>query len=357
MFSVQCAHRVATEETQPGMNESVSAQPVDEPGLPRLELPETEIDLGELRVGELIYRDIEILNTGTADLILTKTVSDCFCTEVLRSDEIIKPGDVGIIEISFAAKYIVGPTNKILRVFSNDPEQPSIDITLKANIKKWFTFLSMSDAQGFYVYIESYQGIPQSKSLVFRCLDGESCDVELVVKTLPFLTVEILPVSTQGCLFVDDDEIVETKPTDQILKLTVSKNAPVKKYSGIIRLGFDKEGQKKVDLRVNGIIKRNVELSNNVFSFGQVPQHLTNPVVKSLDVFHVQNNKFRIVDASTDLDGITVEFDRDKKPFHQVKVKYNGGLEPGKYAGRLFINVEEREEYVVQGIFNINVIP
>ena len=73
--------------------------------------------------------------------------------------------------------------------------------------------------------------------------------------------------------------------------------------------------------------------------------------------FHVQNNKFRIVNASTDLTGFTVEFDPDAKPVHQVKIIYRGGLEPGKYAGRFFITIEEREEFVLNGIFNITVLP
>ncbi|MBX7242722.1 MAG: DUF1573 domain-containing protein [Bacteroidia bacterium] len=73
---------------------------------------------GEVPVGDSIYREFAVKNTGNAPLIFTNVVPDCECTISYFTDGEIQPGESGIITAGFRVKE-KGKIRHILTILSN----------------------------------------------------------------------------------------------------------------------------------------------------------------------------------------------------------------------------------------------
>jgi len=101
---------------------------------PRAVVPFTTYAFGDIYKGETISQIFVIRNEGNADLLIKDFVGACGC-EVLGVDRVIAPGKEGSarIEISTASQP-GGELFKMAMLHTNDPQRPTITLTLKANL-------------------------------------------------------------------------------------------------------------------------------------------------------------------------------------------------------------------------------
>lgn len=77
-------------------------------------------DFGKVKMGDSLYRDFYIKNTGTAPLIITNVVSSCECTVAYFSADAIPPNELGVIQSGFRVKE-EGKIHHTLTVLTNVP--------------------------------------------------------------------------------------------------------------------------------------------------------------------------------------------------------------------------------------------
>ncbi len=97
---------------------------------PRIELSEYSWHLGTYPQYTFVYHELEIYNTGTADLIINDIVSSCACA-VLDMDEYplsIPPGGSHTVNISFDTINYVDEVYKYINIMSNDPTNSSLTV-------------------------------------------------------------------------------------------------------------------------------------------------------------------------------------------------------------------------------------
>ena len=75
---------------------------------------------GQVTIGDSVYHEFAVKNTGTAPLIFTNIVPDCECTVAYFTEAEIQPGESGIIAAGFRMKE-EGKIRHILTVLSNTP--------------------------------------------------------------------------------------------------------------------------------------------------------------------------------------------------------------------------------------------
>jgi Protein of unknown function (DUF1573) len=101
---------------------------------PRAVLPFTTYAFGDIYKGETISQIFVVRNEGNADLLIKDFVGACGC-EVLGVDRLIAPGKEGSARIEInTASQPGGELFKIALLHTNDPERPTITLTLKANL-------------------------------------------------------------------------------------------------------------------------------------------------------------------------------------------------------------------------------
>lgn len=89
-----------------------------------------------------------IKNSGTDTLKIVNVQPTCGCTYAPLTKNILAPGESTDLVITLSISNFEGPISKIVRIFSNDPKNSTIDLELKANIQREI-FVSPSNIVSF----------------------------------------------------------------------------------------------------------------------------------------------------------------------------------------------------------------
>ncbi len=103
-------------------------------GKPVIFAAEPEFDFGKVKQGESVEHIYKIKNTGDKELILEKATSSCGCTTSVLSTGSIPPGGEGEVKAVFNTRGRKGISSKRITVFSNDPDNPKFNLTIKGEI-------------------------------------------------------------------------------------------------------------------------------------------------------------------------------------------------------------------------------
>jgi hypothetical protein len=99
-------------------------------GGPRVSMPKTVHDFGEVFEDKELNHTFEIQNTGDAVLEIKKIDSDCTCTTE-EADRRIPPGGTGRVKLTIAPFSVLREFTKNTTLFLNDPERPQVVLSLK----------------------------------------------------------------------------------------------------------------------------------------------------------------------------------------------------------------------------------
>lgn len=114
---------------------SVAAAPVL--AGPKAVITPAEIDLGVILENNLIERYIEIENAGDGVLVLEDIKTSCGCTAAAVEGVVeLTAGESQKVAITFNSKNMDGDVKKQVTVTTNDEEQPTQTIMLKANVHR-----------------------------------------------------------------------------------------------------------------------------------------------------------------------------------------------------------------------------
>ncbi len=141
---------------------SVRAQPA----APRVEIRETEIDLGKLTRVDPASARFAIRNAGQQDLRILSADPSCGCT-VVDFDDAIAPGKQGYIEATLDLSTVRGALLSQIHVKTDDPTRPELTLTLRAEVVGSVLILPVED-----VYMRNRVGrLPVAKRLLRRTAD------------------------------------------------------------------------------------------------------------------------------------------------------------------------------------------
>jgi hypothetical protein len=104
---------------------------------PKLEIEGgTTHDWGTISFKESpLKADIKLKNVGTEPLSLNDPKPSCGCTTAPLENKELKPGESTVMHVTLNA-YTAGPVTKSITITSNDPNNSSVVMYLKANIER-----------------------------------------------------------------------------------------------------------------------------------------------------------------------------------------------------------------------------
>ncbi len=102
---------------------------------PDIRFDETSHDFGVHGPGVELKCSFTFQNNGNADLIINKVKSSCGCTAAIASADIIAPGKSGKIDVTYKPGTMQGTFEKHVTVLSNDPDNPSMVLAIKASVE------------------------------------------------------------------------------------------------------------------------------------------------------------------------------------------------------------------------------
>jgi hypothetical protein len=102
---------------------------------PNIRVTPSSYDFGDMPK-ETVSHTFLVENTGSSQLIITQVSTSCGCTTAEVDSETIEPGQSTEMLVTFDPNLMDSEGNvfRIVYIKSNDPEQPEIEVEIRANV-------------------------------------------------------------------------------------------------------------------------------------------------------------------------------------------------------------------------------
>ena len=101
---------------------------------PKITFAKKTHDFGTLKQGEVAKAEFEFTNTGKDKLKIRATKANCGCTVSKPDEATLKAGESSKVIVTFNSANRRGRQQKTVTVFSNDPTNPTQQLTIKADV-------------------------------------------------------------------------------------------------------------------------------------------------------------------------------------------------------------------------------
>lgn len=103
---------------------------------PKLTLLENTFDFGDIKQGDKVTHVFVLTNTGSDLLKIEKIIPSCGCTAAMPEKTELKPGESTNLTVTFNSTGKRGKQAKLVRINTNDTEDPQTIITFRGNVFK-----------------------------------------------------------------------------------------------------------------------------------------------------------------------------------------------------------------------------
>jgi len=156
---------------------------------PKIQFDKTVYDFGATSFVDSVTGTFTFQNTGTGDLKMGKPQPSCGCTVASVKPDVLKQGEKGelVFKVNIGAAH--GQIEKHITVTSNDPQTPSISLSIKANVKQ---VVEVSPAQVPVGGIRP--GMTTNVTVTVRRTDGQKLVINNTQPSSKQLQVRVEPV-------------------------------------------------------------------------------------------------------------------------------------------------------------------
>lgn len=216
------------------------------------------VDVGKVPVGEELEARFEIRNDGSAPLEITQVRPACGCT-VAEYDEVIAPGETGIVRATVDTTSILGPNAKGVTVFTNDAGNPRIQLTVKSDVRP---FLSVDPGYARFTSFVRHER-DQTASQLLSAPDFQDLEVVGVESPQPWIEVEFREAG-------EDERTDEAAGRQWRIDVTLAEDAPMGPVADHVLVRTNHPDQETVEIPVSGFVRPVVAVTPSDVDFGRV---------------------------------------------------------------------------------------
>jgi hypothetical protein len=309
---------------------------VAQSGGPRAAIAEPIVDVGQVVRGDEISATFEIANRGAAPLEITEVRPACGCT-VADYDKTIAPGATGRIQATVDTENILGPNSKGITVFTNDPQNPRLQLTVKSNVKP-FLYLDPGYAR-FSQFVQS--GGAQTISQTLWAEDYEDLKIVAVESGSPHIEVAYREAR-------EGERDTAGVGRQWRIDVTLAGNSPLGPLSDRVVVTTNHPRQRVTDIPVSAFVRPMVSVTPPAIDFGPIEVGSDQQWGVLVRNFGDTPLELGAVEA---MDGVTVDVEKVDDEGRQWKlvVTPTRNLPRGAFTGqvRVATNLPEMGEIVV----------
>ena len=101
---------------------------------PKLNIQDRIFDFGKMPQGAKKQTEFILTNNGLTKLNIRDVKSNCACAAAVLENYDIEPGKSTLLRVQFDSKNRRGNQIKTITIFSNDPQDPTQLVSIKANV-------------------------------------------------------------------------------------------------------------------------------------------------------------------------------------------------------------------------------
>jgi hypothetical protein len=336
---------------------------------PRIEVDQPEHDFGDIEIGRNARCSFAIRNTGRAPLEIGKVTLTCQCL-IVEHDRTIAPGEIGAVRVLMNAGERSGHVLRHLKVFSNDPENPALQLTIRARV---FRPIEVLPSQELLVPLTP--GRAATLELLIRCNEDRPLEISKVESSHPMLRARLLaaeappsdskphtPVSKLQSPTEQEPGARSQEPgagakrlPDQRLELVIPKEMPQVTFDATVTLHVNRPERPEIVIRVTGYPQNAVVANPPRLYLGDVISGSAAPVARTITLFR-RDGAFRVIEAKATDPALILRVDPGADgTYSDIQVAYRGGWRRGPVSGKITIRTDDPGRPLIEVPFEANV--
>jgi hypothetical protein len=273
-------------------------------------------DFGDIDKGDKVTHEFAFENAGKSDLTISDVKPSCGCTTATPEKATYKPGEKGVIPVTFDSGRFSGVFSKTITVTSNDEANPKIQLKIKGKILQ---DINIEPSRLNLVNVK--RGVDLEKEILVSTDRMEKVEVTKVTANIDYLTFDTVRV---------DDRNVKVMVTFKAADVPREK----KRVNGMIDIETNSESQQVLKVGVYINIADPINANPRTVHFfaskkGEERETIIN--LKSMD-----QKAFKVLEAHSDLDYITVEEIEPGK----LKVTLTQDTKSGRFNGKITVKTD-----------------
>lgn len=313
-------------------NPSAGAQ--DAAPAPRAVAPQPVWDAGTVGRGDALRHDFVLRNEGNAVLHVRDVQPACGCT-VAKFDASIPPGGQGLISAEVHTETFRGPIAKDVTVLTNDATNPSIVLTLRADVRPW---VDVAPGYVHFVHVQT-AAAPTSVQTLWS---GDRTDLQVlaVESPLPAVTVAFRPAA-------EAERNPEGSGRQWVVTATLASEAPSGPLSGDLVVRTNHPQQPELLVPLAGYVRPLLMVSPPAADFGSFSP--SEPRRGSVVVTNYGADPVRVLGVDSDVKGLSAQVsEREKGKKYDVNLTVAAGVAPGPFAGTLRVRTDSPRQPLLE---------
>lgn len=295
---------------------------------------ETIKDFGVVNKGQRVTHEFQIRNAGEAELEITEVRPSCGCT-VAEFDKNIAPGQTGKIKATVDTRNFKGGIAKSIRVFTNDADNPQIDLVIKANVR------SQVEVDPGYARFIAVYGEPQ-KTSVQSVWSEEQSDLEIIKAESPYRFVKVSYREAE-----EGERLRGVKGRQWQIEVQLDQDAPVGPMADFIVLTTNHPKLKTMRIPISGFVRPVMSVTPRIADFGR--RQLTEPQTASLEIRNLSGSAVGLAEVSTDIYGLEAEIEPlEEGRLYKVLLTLQPGMEKGDFEGLVTITTNSSKQPTIE---------
>jgi len=295
---------------------------------------ETVKDFGVVNKGQRVTHEFQIRNDGEAVLLITEVRPSCGCT-VAEYDKTVAPGATGKVKATVDTRNFKGGIAKSVRVFTNDPANPQIDLVIKANVR------SQIEVDPGYARFIAVYGEPQ-KTSVQSVWSGDRRELQILEAVSPYPFVK---VSYQEAK--EDERHKGVAGRQWQVEVKLDEDAPVGPMADFIVLTTNHPKLKTLRIPISGFVRPVMSVTPRIADFGR--RELSEPQTASLEIRNLSSAAVDLGQITTDIAGLDAEIEPlEEGRLFKVLLTLQPGMAKGDFEGLVTISTNSTKQPTVE---------
>jgi hypothetical protein len=304
------------------------------PAKPKAVPAEPIKDVGTIAKGEKIVHDFVLRNEGSAPLEVTSVTPACGCT-VAEFDKVIAPGQTGKVHAVVDTTTFNGPIAKGVTVYTNDAENPKIELTIRAKVEP---YINVKPGYARYITVKG-----ESQGTIAQTLwapDGTPFEVVKAESPLPGLNLAYREAT-------ESERQPDGKGKQWRVEMTLGDAARVGPIADYVTITTNHPKQKVVQIPVSGFVRPVIAVTPPVADFGQI--QLQEPLRKALNLRNFATESINITGVKSSIPGVDAQLEPlEPGREYQVRVTLKPELGKGPFNGKLMVTTDSPKTQVIE---------
>ena len=306
--------------------------PAQDAGGPRAVVPEPLWDAGHVARGGKISHDFVLRNEGSAVLHVREVQATCGCT-VASFDETVLPGGTGTVRVELDTETFRGPVTRDVTVLTSDPGNPSIVLTVRAEVHP-----AVDAVPGYFRFLHVQGAEAPTIAQTIWSPDFPGLEVTDARSPLPALEVSFRPATAEERTADDDASAARASSAAEgrqwVVRATLASEAPTGPIEGDVVVRTNHPQQPELRIPIGGYVRPTLMATPPHVEFGTFAP--SEPRKGSVVVNNHGEAAVRVLGVESDVPGLTAQVaEREKGKRFDVNLTLAAGLAPGPIAGTL----------------------